>query len=245
MRIEAATRHLTASIVCMIVVVGIVHTGTKAQVLTAADPGGISVTSVDTINDPPKIDTNRFFYSDGDDLEWTEVAGAESYHLQISDDPEFAASVVVVIDQENAPAASAALIRDVTGIRDTRYALDIDTGGAYYWRVRAVDRFFVPGPWSSTAEFSLAVASVAGTKDAVRMSGPNPCVSCLYTVYSVGDPITTAIVYDIAGRVVLTQEFGQGRSRVEIDLSSLDSGVYHVVTRNVDEVFGSSKVVVR
>ncbi len=260
MRTETATRFLLITAGCTLLLLGFAlgladltmtaQTLTDREVVMPSTPShGITspatpLLSVDTINDPPEIDTNRFFYSDGEDLEWRSVAEADSYDLQIATDPEFTGSTIDVVVDRSSPASAVSLIRDVTNIRDTRYTLDIDTGGAYFWRVRAVDQFFEPGPWSSVGEFSLAVSSVATADETEVSAGPNPCLSCIYRVHSEASPIKGVRVYDPSGRLLLAQEYTEGASDVTLDLSTLSGGLYIVTTTQVDGSVVGRRVVV-
>ncbi len=198
---------------------------------------------VDTIRYAPGIDSSRFWYGDGDRLEWSSVPGADSYDVQISETPDFSDGTIEVGEEVSGPAP--ALVRDVRGIRNRWYELDIDTGGTYYWRVRGVDEFGVPGPWSAASGFQLQVSSVLAP-DAIGLTvGPNPCADCLYRIQAEGSPLVDLAVYDVIGRPVLTQEFSGGTADAALDLSPLAGGVYHILTTQADGTVAVHRVVIR
>ena len=224
----------------------------RATRITGTTIGGITLLflllpvcaqgKVDTIQYPPRIDTSRFWYGDGDRLEWSSVPEADSYDLQISESPEFDDGTIGSSEEESGPAT--VLVRDVEGIRDTWYVIDVETSGFYYWRVRGVDEFGVPGPWSAAAGFQLQVSSVLSPEEIGLTVGPNPCIDCLYRIQGGESLIMQLTMYDVTGRPVLTRDFDAGTTDAAIDLSPLAAGVYHVVTTQADGTVATHPVVV-
>jgi len=74
------------------------------------------------------------------ELQWSEVAGAASYDIEVSNDEAF--------NQ---------IYREKTGITDTQY--DLKAGlvysGQFYWRVRSRDQSGDAGQWSDTSVFTV------------------------------------------------------------------------------------------
>lgn len=85
--------------------------------------------------------------SDRLELDWQPVAGAARYALQIASDKQFNDRV----------------IDDTNRVR-TGAALGLRAEGRFEWRVAAIDRNGVQGPWSVPARFRVA-ASLSGAGD--------------------------------------------------------------------------------
>ena len=85
--------------------------------------------------------------SDRLELDWQPVTGATRYALQVAADPQFRDRV---IDDANRVRTGAAL-----GLRGE---------GRFEWRVAAIDRNGVQGPWSAPSRFRVT-ASLSGTSD--------------------------------------------------------------------------------
>lgn len=253
MKTELSARTGASIAASLLMLLLLVHTTTQAQSPDHPTQGlelldgtieisNLPVASVDTIQYPPRIDTGRIWYQDGDRLEWGPVQEADSYHLQISATPDFTSGKIEIIEEMGAPAPE--LVRDVENISNTWYTIDVDTGGTYYWRVRAVDQFFVPGPWSVAAEFQLSVSSVTTLKESDLRAGPNPCFSCTYRIHSEASPIKNLKIYNLSGQIVITDEYAEGVSNLSLDLSTLSSGLYIVTTTQVDGSVVGRRVVV-
>lgn len=92
-------------------------------------------------------------------LDWTPVRGAERYALQVAQDDAFTDRV---IDAPDRPKTGATL-----GLRGE---------GSFEWRVAAVDRDGVQGPWSEPRRFrvaALASAGEEGKKLAIQLQSVN------------------------------------------------------------------------
>ena len=199
--------------------------------------------SVDTVDYPPVLDSTRSWYGEGEPLRWSWVPGADSYHLQVSDTRGFPTGTIDVGGEGSAPMS--ALIRDVENIYQTMYTLDIETGGVYYWRVRGVAFGNLYGPWSTVGEFEYSVSSVPRTDNHRFTAGPNPCYSCLYRLQSSDGTLERLRVYDLSGRLLLSEQYVAGTTGAAINLSELSSGIYHVVVTERDGSLETHQVLVR
>ena len=199
--------------------------------------------TADTIDYPPILDSTRSWFGEGEPLEWSWVPGADSYHLQISDSEDFPTGTVGTGQEEGTPMS--ALIRDVENIRETRYTLDIETGGVFYWRVRGVANGVEYGPWSTIGQFQYSVSSVGDRDEQSVTAGPNPCYSCLYRLQSSDGTLERLRVYDLSGRLLLSEQYVAGTTGAAINLSELSSGIYHVVVTERDGSLETHQVLVR
>ncbi len=76
-------------------------------------------------------------------LNWNSVANASVYQLQVDDDADF-----------NSPSY------DETAAGTSRLISTPLADGRYYWRVRAINQYGTPGPWSGAWVISIAVPPV-------------------------------------------------------------------------------------
>ncbi len=121
--------------------------GTNAVTLTASSPSQIETISIDFIVVPTLTtgvtliapENNETYVSVNPTFEWSELSGATSYELQLTEGTDFTTPNNVI-----------------TGILTTTYSLpsDLETQTLYSWRVRPVNKAG-PGPWAS-ASFTTA-----------------------------------------------------------------------------------------
>ncbi len=86
-------------------------------------------------------------------LEWSEVAGAEHYELQVAADRSFAESIIDADDRLG-----------------TTATLGLRAEGRFVWRVAAVDEAGSRGPWSDLLRFRVIESTVSGGVGA--LAGP-------------------------------------------------------------------------
>lgn len=197
-----------------------------------------SAAVVDTVYDAPTIDSGTRDLAVGDELTWNPVDQAQVYHVQISDDPSFTGTIRTG-DGASAPAAD--LLVDDRWVNGTSYTVELQSSGTYYWRVRGIS--FDPGPWSAVGTFNLMVASVEDRSVPDLVAGPNPCRSCSYRITSPTEPIVSVVIHDVRGTQVRSLETDR-TAIVDLDLSGLPSGLYHIRLEHATGKVSTQSVVV-
>lgn len=151
-------------------------------------------------------------------LAWNPSLRAESYDVQLSDDPEFETRVAEGTNLENTEF-------EVSGLQ---YAT------SYYWKVRARNASG-HSEWSEISRFTTVRETSAGAEDvplefALNPNYPNPFNPA--TVIGFQLPVeadVTIEVYDMLGRrveVLVNETTPAGNYEIIFDASRLTSGVY-------------------
>lgn len=153
-------------------------------------------------------------------LEWGEVAGAETYDVQLATTEDFSEIIV-----------------DETDVDSTSLVVsDLEGGTTYFWRARAVNRAGASayaGPFRFTVATAVPVEEEADVPERfeLRPNYPNPFNPATVIPFSV--PQTTRIrltVHDLMGRelfvLVDNARFAPGNHSVRFDATDLSSGTY-------------------
>ncbi len=135
---------------------------------------------------------------------WTSVSGASHYQIQVSQESDFATTI---IDQT---------------VTTNAYGLWVEgLDGLYYWRVRAINECG-EGEWSEAFNFGVIAASV-GEVSRIQLSiYPIPAESQLHVFAN--QPIQKWSITDLSGRMLLESQTQQ--NQLVVDVQNLASGIY-------------------
>ena len=126
-------------------------------------------------------------------LTWENVAGADSFRIQISTVQDFKSVVTDTVQSG--------------GI--TNLTRNFGSNPAYYWRVKAKN-LAGEGEWSATRKFTVAVAGTNGLSFSGTMlyqNHPNPVRTSTTLSYSLARPGKVKItICDITGRILMVSE---------------------------------------
>ncbi len=148
-----------------------------------------------------------FVDNEGLVLEWNPIDGAIEYHLQVSDSPDFSN-----------------LIIEVSDIQETNYALNLETGNVWYWRVSAINEAGegdFSGIWSfSNLATDIDKESIPKNFDLLP-AYPNPFNPTTFITYHLPKTADVSLViYNSMGQVIRNLERGQrqaGRYSIQWD----------------------------
>lgn len=158
-------------------------------------------------------------FSEGSvELEWIDADGADTYHLQVSEDAMFQSTII-----------------DETGIESNYHALNgLESDKSYYWRVRA-ERDNEFSDWSVTWSFFVGAVTSAWNTDTPRtfelaQNYPNPFNPATKIRFALPETGHVTIeVYTLLGQRVATlvnDKLEAGHHFVTFDGSHLASGIY-------------------
>jgi M6 family metalloprotease-like protein len=154
---------------------------------------------------------NNKVMSDNGDCSWEEVEMAQTYSIQISDNPLFDFTV-----------------RSAEDLDDTKYSYVKLPDTLYYWRVKAHDGDG-ESEWSETGTFQVITTSVE-EEIAARFKlemNPNPFNEKLEIAIDLNNEAYEIKFYDFSGNLVGTKAgIGYGRESITWHAAELSSGVY-------------------
>lgn len=152
-------------------------------------------------------------------LKWSEAERAETYHVQMSTESDFSATLI-----------------DSSGISETELEVnDLETSTTYYWRVLATNETG-NSSWSEVLEFTT-VATSAGELSAsvpsdftLDQNYPNPFNPSTTIRYGIPEGSEVQlVVFDMLGRRVaelVNERQSPGYHQVSFDAGNLASGIY-------------------
>ena len=139
---------------------------------------------------------------------WTAVPGASGFEVQVSEDRRFPGSKTVASGVVKGPPWTS--------------SEELDAGGEYYWRIRAVFPSDTRGPWSDHSPFDLAAAPESVPAAVTEGSGSSIAVEA----GDRGAVVANLSVWDASSQVLMTTP---GRDLEDV-LKSLEPGrVYQFV----------------
>ena len=149
--------------------------------------------------------------SDNGDCTWEEVEMAQTYSIQISDNPLFDFTV-----------------RSADDLEDTKYSYVKLPDTLYYWRVKAHDGDG-ESEWSETGTFKVITTSIEeeiAERFKLEMN-PNPFKEKLDIALDLYNESYEIKFYDFSGNLVGTKAgIGNGREIITWHAAELASGVY-------------------
>ncbi len=142
---------------------------------------------------------------------WHLTSVSDLYHLQLSYNSNFTN-----------------FIADTTGLKEAQFNISLEPETNFFWRVKAANPSG-SSDWSETWQFSTGVIGIEESeKDRNEfITSPNPArnkCKVQSSMFKVED--TTIELYDLNGRKLLKKHIPAGIETLEIDVSSLKSGVY-------------------
>jgi hypothetical protein len=168
-------------------------------------------------------------------LTWSAASNAEEYEIQISIYSNFSSYSTL---QSTSTSVSAGTL---------------SYGRSYYWRAKSIARNVASG-WSSSRTFKTVSAKESfGIEDLLAEDDfsitPNPAKEYAHFTFSLGDDGRVDIeVYSASGDKVLTvtsSSYNAGVHTINIDVSSLSSGMYVAIFRNGDIIQPRRFVIVK
>jgi photosystem II stability/assembly factor-like uncharacterized protein len=152
-------------------------------------------------------------------FQWSRVAETYTYHIQISEDPNF-----TDMFKENDNVGNNLMIYE-----------GFEQGKTYYWRVKATNQYF-EGPWSETWTFSIkeetsGIIDLSSDENDIIVF-PNPCDEIIWVQICSNDVLdyqtASAELFDMNTRSMLREEiiFNQGNAMIDLKYQSLSQGIY-------------------
>lgn len=171
-------------------------------------------------------------------FQWSAVAGATSYHLQVSSKPLYTAQNLVV---------------DQTGILNTYFTADLlEENKVYYWRVLSNTADY-EGPSSASWKFTTGTTVDVNDDETLpkeyfldqNMPNPfNPSTVINYGLKEAGH--VTMKVYDLLGSeiAIIVDEFKTaGTHSVVFDMKNLSAGIY-IYSIRVNDYYSARKMII-
>ncbi len=156
-------------------------------------------------------------------LDWSDVANASTYGVQVSGNVNFTTTVV-----------------NVTGLAASTYTVGsgiLSNNTTYFWRANASNGLGT-SPYSLIRFFTTALTGIINTQEIpltfnLYQNYPNPfnpVTKIRFDLPSNGNGTVNLTVYDINGKAVtelLNTEYTAGKWEVDFNASNLASGVYY------------------
>ncbi|MFW5724999.1 MAG: family 10 glycosylhydrolase [Bacteroidota bacterium] len=153
-------------------------------------------------------------------IQWSSVAGADSYHIQIATDSSFDEEYVVV---------------DNSSVSLNVFGATLENGNTtHYVRVRAKNDCG-SALWSDAIVFTTAPGTFVNSPlPSVLKAFPNPAQGSFQLVYPQETSSREILLHDVKGRVIKHYSMSDSTLADDIDISGLPPGFYYVVveTRN-------------
>ena len=167
-------------------------------------------------------------------FEWTAVAGAEAYFLEIDRVPTFSVSPIRLVVHGN-----------------TKTVEGLDPDKRYYWRVRPFNAYRTCTESTSSFDFTTGLINSALELEAVEnwVVNPNPVhpnQALTMTINATSTFEGQITMFDIAGKAI--RDFGQyefsvGENTEKLSLDGLSAGVY-LISVQTDSGLMTQRVVV-
>lgn len=157
-------------------------------------------------------------------LDWKAVGGVDYYEFQLDTDSNFNSPALV--------SGTKTYIDETPENSDTEIEISgLSSATTYFWRVR-YNQDGVFSNWSETWKFEVSETGVGINNLNVASSAiyPNPAKD--YVIISNEKALESVTLIDFTGRVVSTI-FGQRKSQLQMDISSLGQGIYLLNTRDI------------
>ncbi|MBK7966992.1 MAG: peptidylprolyl isomerase [Bacteroidetes bacterium] len=189
-----------------------------------------TLTGAVTLISPPDSETNIFV---NPLFEWSSVAGADNYQLQVATTVTF---------------SGVSLVYNQLGITNTYQQVPaLNANTQYYWRVKSFNGA-IAGYLSTRFTFETGTATgilSAQEEDVITSIYPNPAAQQLNVELKMKDKAPLRMnLKDVQGKIVWSQEYKFAEElQVKIDLSTFSKGLYLLEVQQ-GTYFVSEKIIV-